>query len=136
MEKRFNTLKSVLEVAPVFLKMPHRIEAMLFLYIIALMLIALIERRIRKNMIAQKVATLPILPQGMKTQKPTWSNIKFCFNSTIMVSVLFGNQDDWHRQIKGIGKNQQAVLQLLQIEENKYHKMSPSWWKNITTRGR
>jgi len=67
LEKRFNTLKSVLEVAPVFLKMPHRVEAMLLLYIIALMLITLIERRIRKNMIAQKVTTLPILPQGMKT---------------------------------------------------------------------
>lgn len=135
LEKRFNTLKSVLEVAPVFLKMPHRVEAMLFLYLIALMLIALIERRIRKNMEAQKITALPILPQGMKTKKPTWSNIKFCFNRIIMLSVLFGNQEDWQRQIKGIGKNQQAVLQLLEVEESKYQKMSPDWWKTITTRG-
>lgn len=45
LEKRFNGLKSVLEVAPVFLKKPERIEAMLLLYIIALMLVALIERQ-------------------------------------------------------------------------------------------
>ncbi len=135
LEKRFNTLKSVLEVAPVFLKKPERIEAMLFLYIIALMLIALIERRIRKNMEAEQIANLPILPQGMKTQKPTWSNIKFCFNGTIMLSVLFGNEDNWQHQVKGIGKKQQQVLSLLGIEERKYQEMTPDWWLKITDRG-
>jgi len=135
LEKRFNTLKSVLEVAPVFLKKPERIEAMLFLYIIALMLIALIERRIRKNMKAQDIVNLPILPQGMKTQKPTWSNIKFCFNSTIMLSVLFGEENSWHHQVKGVGKKQQQVLSLLGVEQSKYQEMTPDWWLNITDRG-
>ena len=37
LEKRFNSLKAVLESAPVFLKKPERIESMLLLYIIALM---------------------------------------------------------------------------------------------------
>lgn len=136
LEKRFNSLKSVLEVAPVFLKKPERIEAMLFLYIIALMLIALIERRIRKNMVEQKIIDLPILPQGMKTKKPTWSNIKFCFNSIIMLSFLLTNQEDWQRQIKGLGKNQRRVLELLDVKESNYQKMSPLWWENITSRGR
>ena len=135
LEKRFNTLKSVLEVAPVFLKKPERIEAMLFLYIIALMLIALIERRIRKNMKAQDIVNLPILPQGMKTKKPTWSNIKFCFNSTIMLSVLFGGENSWQHQVKGVGKNQQQVLSLLGVEQDKYQEMTPDWWLNITDRG-
>lgn len=135
LEKRFNSLKSVLEVAPVFLKKPERVEAMLFLYIIALMLLALIERRIRKNMKAQDIVDLPILPQGMKTQRPTWSTIKFCFNSTIMLSVLFGDEQSWQHQIKGLGKNQQQVLNLLGIEDKKYQEMTPDWWLNITDRG-
>ena len=135
LEKRFNSLKSVLQVAPVFLKLPERIEAMLFLYIIALMLIALIERKIRKNMVAQQVVALPILPQGMKTQKPTWSNIKFCFNSVIMLSVLFGKEDNWQHKVKGISKHQRKVLKLLGIEERKYHQMTPDWWRLVTDRG-
>jgi len=136
LEKRFNSLKPVLEVAPVFLKKPERVEAMLFLYIIALMLIALIERRIRKNMVNQNINTLPILPQNMKTKKPTWSNIKFCFNNVIMLSVLFRKQEDyWQSQIKGIGKKQRQVLDLLDISETKYTEMTPDWWLKITDRG-
>ncbi len=135
LEKRFNTLKSVLEVAPVFLKKPERVEAMLFLYIIALMLVALIERKIRKNMETQDITDLPILPQGMKTSKPTWSNIKFCFNSVIMLSVLMEGEPTWKHQVKGISKHQQSVLKILDIEQTKYQQMTPQWWLSITDRG-
>jgi transposase len=72
LEKRFNTHKSVLEVAPVFLKTPRRIEAMMFLYFIALMLVSLIERRIRLEMQEQEIESLPMRPAGMLTKKPTW----------------------------------------------------------------
>ena len=37
LEKRMYTAKSILKIAPVFLKKPERIEAMTFLYFIALM---------------------------------------------------------------------------------------------------
>ena len=47
LEKRMYTKKTVLEVAPVFLKKEKRIEAMLFLYFVALMIVSLIERKIR-----------------------------------------------------------------------------------------
>ena len=41
LEKRHSTLKSVLEVSPLFLKKPQRIEAMIFLFFIALMIVSL-----------------------------------------------------------------------------------------------
>ena len=40
LEKRMYTKKTILEVAPVFLKKVRRIEAMLFLYFIALMIVS------------------------------------------------------------------------------------------------
>jgi len=142
LEKRFNGLKSVLEVAPVFLKKPERIEAMLLLYIIALMLIALIERRIRKNMEEQaesqnlgKVEALPILPLGMKTQKPTWSNIRFYLNSVIVLSILFDEGAGTQHIVKGLGKRQLQVLKLLQVPVENYHAMTTTWWKGISIRG-
>jgi transposase len=48
LEKRMYTAKSILKVAPVFLESPKRIEAMLFF--VALMIVGLIERNLRKNM--------------------------------------------------------------------------------------
>ncbi|MEZ4551451.1 MAG: hypothetical protein R2874_13515 [Desulfobacterales bacterium] len=41
MEKRFSTAKSVLEIALVFLEKSNRIEAITFLYFVALMVISL-----------------------------------------------------------------------------------------------
>ena len=47
LEKRFEQLKSVHEIAPVFLKNEARIEALFTLYFLALMVQALIERELR-----------------------------------------------------------------------------------------
>ena len=41
--------------------------------VIALMIVSLMERNIRKNMAEQGVEKLPILPNGMNTKKPTWN---------------------------------------------------------------
>jgi len=40
LEKRMYTTKSILDVAPVFLKRPERIEALMFLYFVALMIVS------------------------------------------------------------------------------------------------
>jgi len=58
------TKKTVLEVAPVFLKKEKRIEAMLSLYFIALMIVSLIERKIRMNMKKEKIEKLPNIATG------------------------------------------------------------------------
>lgn len=49
-EKRFEQLKSVHEIAPVFLKNEARIEALFTLYFLALLVQALIERELRQAM--------------------------------------------------------------------------------------
>jgi len=49
-EKRHQQFKSVFDAAPVFLKLPHRIEALMFVYFIVLTLNALIERELRLAM--------------------------------------------------------------------------------------
>ena len=135
LEKRFMALKSILEVAPVFIEKPERIEAMLFLYVIALMLISLIERKIHNNMKDKEIKTLAILPQGMKTKKPTWANIKFCFNSVIMVSMVSKDTKNFKSQVKGLNKQQLKVLELLDIQTHKFDNMTPSWWKKRSFAG-
>ena len=88
LEKRFNTKKSVLEVAPVFLKKNDRIEAMIFLYFIALMLVSLIERNIRRELVTEGIEGLPILPSRLSTKTPTWNNIRYFFRNIHLALVL------------------------------------------------
>jgi transposase len=90
LEKRLYTKKTVLEVAPVFLKKEKRIEAILFVYFVSLMIVSLIERKIRMNMAKANIEKLPILPQAMNTKKPTWNNIRYFEMSTTRKLTAMG----------------------------------------------
>jgi len=128
LEKRMYTKKSVLEVAPVFLKKEHRIEAMLFLYFLALMIVSLIERKIRMNMAIEKIEKLPILPQGMNTKKPTWNNIRYFYRDVHLSQIL---RDGLCIQsvVKGIGVMHEQINRLLEIPEAVYRCLQDGWWQ-------
>ena len=70
-EKRFEQIKTVHQIAPVFLKNPGRIEALFTLYFLALLVQALIERELRRNMMRQRIRTLPLSPENRKCRYPT-----------------------------------------------------------------
>jgi transposase len=63
-EKRFSQLKTDFEVAPVYLKAVHRIQALLSVYFFALLLEALLERELREAMRHKGVESLPLYPEG------------------------------------------------------------------------
>lgn len=127
LEKRMYTVKSILNIAPVFLKKPKRIEAMTFLYFIALMIVSLMERNIRKNMAQEKIEKLPILPNGMKTSKPTWNNIKY-FCNNIHLSIVEEQGRVIQIALKGVTKLHETVIKLLGISTEAYAKLQDRWW--------
>jgi len=63
-EKRHQQFKSVFDAAPVFLKLSHRIEALMFVYFIVLLLNALIERELRLAMRRENIRSLPLYPES------------------------------------------------------------------------
>jgi transposase len=71
LEKRYEQLKSVFEVAPVWLKTPARIAALLFCYFVVLLVEALLEREVRRRMKEQQVRSLPLYPEGRAAKAPT-----------------------------------------------------------------
>ena len=81
LEKRHQQLKSVYDIAPVFLKSVTRIEGFLFVYFIALLVQALIEREIRLNMKKNGVASLPIYFEGRESISPTTDKVFLHFNN-------------------------------------------------------
>ena len=79
-EKRFEQLKTVHEIAPVFLKKTGRIETFFTLYFFALRLPALIERQLRLEMQRRKLPELPIYPEQRRCKHPTTEQILRLFS--------------------------------------------------------
>ncbi|MFH1320495.1 MAG: IS1634 family transposase [Bacteroidota bacterium] len=127
LEKRMYTKKTILEVAPVFLKKERRIEAVLLLYFFALMVVSLIERNIRLNMRKEKIAKLPILPQGMNTKKPTWNNIRyFCRN--IHLSFIIKDKIPIQAEVQGFSDLHKKVCKLVEVPCSAYKRLQDEWW--------
>ena len=127
LEKRFYTKKSILEVAPVFLKNNQRIEAMMFLYFISLMIVSLIERNIRMQMVENQIESLPILPSKMNTKTPTWNNIRYFFRN-VHLALITKNESILQSTVKGVTKTHHLLLTLLKIPLSVYEDLKDGWW--------
>ena len=114
LEKRHSYLKSVLEVAPVYLKIPERIEALLFLYYLALMIYALIERDMQLIMKKEKIKSLPIYPEQRECRKPSTERILELFQN-ISKHELRENDKLQDAFFDPLNPLQQKILKLLKI---------------------
>jgi len=74
-EKRFEQVKTVHEIAPVFLKNEGRIEALFTLYFLALLVQALIERELRLAMKRSLIEELPLYPEQRQCRRPTTEQV-------------------------------------------------------------
>lgn len=75
LEKRHEQLKSVQSLAPMWLKNVSRIEAVLFLYFVALLVQALLEREVRSAMAREKIERLPLYPEERECRAPSTERI-------------------------------------------------------------
>jgi len=118
-EKRFEQIKTVFEIAPVLLKNEGRIEALFFVYFLALLVQALIERELRRAMQKQGIPNLPLYPEERSTSRPTAEQILRLF------SLLERHQfqidgDNIHRFEPQLTELQSEVLRLLGVPETAY----------------
>ena len=79
-EKRFEQVKTMHEIAPVFLKNEGRIEALFTLYFLALLVQALIERELRLAMKRNQIEELPLYPEQRLCKNPTTEQILRLFS--------------------------------------------------------
>lgn len=119
LEKRHFLAKSVLEMAPVFLKKNTRIEALMFVCFIAQLIAALMERTVRQNMAQRQIKAIPILPEGRYSKTPTVTQILDTFAARAKHELYYKNQ-----LIKVFAKPltdiQKTVLALLDIDAAVY----------------
>ncbi len=91
-EKRFEQLKTVHEIAPVLLKNEGRIEALFTLYFLALLVQALIERELRRALQREKIPELPLYPEERRSKRPTTEQVLRVFSLTERHILLKGGR--------------------------------------------
>lgn len=118
-EKRFEQLKTVLEVAPVFLKNEGRIEALFTLYFLALLVQALIERELRLAMKREAIAQLPLYPEQRQCLHPTTEQVLRLF-SLAQRHTLFDGDSPVQVFDAELTDMQRQVLTLLGVPLHSY----------------
>ena len=119
LEKRFEQLKTVYKIAPVFLKNPNRIEALLTLYFFALVITSLIERTVRVSMKSKNIDSIPIYPEERLCKAPTADKILHLFDDIRLQYIKDGKKiiqkvEDEFSDI------QKQVLKLLKINPKSF----------------
>ncbi len=81
LEKRHEQFKTVYGIAPVLLKNITLVEALLFVFYIALLVQSVIEREMRSNMKKAGLKSIPIYPEKRQCASPTTDKVWNLFNN-------------------------------------------------------
>lgn len=120
LEKRHALLKSGLQVAPIFLKKNHRIEALMFVYFLAQLVCALIERQLRNAMRNRGISQIQILPEDRPSASPTTEQVIRVFGSRAR-HLLLSNEGKLVQSFSDpLSSIQEQILGLLDISPTAY----------------
>jgi transposase len=118
-EKRFSQLKTDFEVAPVYLKSVHRIEALLCMYFFTLLVEAILERQLRQAMQRKEIEALPIYPEGRPCPWPTARRVIDRFE-TVQRHTLEHRSRPAEVLVTELTRLQRRLLKLLGLPANDY----------------
>jgi transposase len=120
LEKRHHELKSVLELAPVRLHSPARIEALACCEFIALLCQCLIEREARSSMARERIPSLPLYHEGRAAKAPTAPRIFDLFAEAARHRLLGRSGELVQVFEPELSELQLKVLGLLGVPEGAY----------------
>lgn len=118
LEKRFSQIKTYHEIAPVYLKNGKRVVAFLHVHVMALMVAALIERKLRLAMKRKRLASLPIYPEKRPCKSPTIFDIVRLFRNVERYEVEAGGETIVFPA--ELNDEQKQVLELLEVPPASY----------------
>jgi len=118
-EKRFSQLKTDFEVAPVYLKAVHRIQALLAVYFLALLVESLLERELRQAMLRGEIEALPLYPEGRVCRRPTSRRVLDLFEPIQRHTLTHGKRPA-EVLVTDLTRVQRRVLTLLGLPSKHY----------------
>lgn len=110
-ERRIHHLKGPLAVAPMFLKNPARIAGLLCILVWALMVLALMERQVRRGLKGKPLYGL--YPENRPSPAPTGPALLDCFRTLCVVIVK--HRGTMSRRLAEPTETQRTLLRLLGI---------------------
>ncbi len=110
-ERRIHHLKGPLAVAPMYLKNPERIAGLLCILVWALMVMALMERQVRRSLKGKPMYGL--YPENRPSPAPTAPAILDCFESLCIVIII--DHGKTSRRLAQPTETQRSLLRLLGI---------------------
>jgi transposase len=114
-ERRFHHLKGPLAVAPMFLKNPERIAGLLCVLVWALMVLALMERQVRRELKGEPLYGL--YPEGRPSPAPTGPSLIQALSGLSIVIVHQGGTVA--RRLAQPDPSQRRIIQLLGINSER-----------------
>ena len=117
LKKRHEQLKSVYRIAPMLFKNVERIEA--FLFFVAMLIQALIERDLRISMKRAEIESLPIYSEERECTSPTADRIFSQFEN-VEAHHLLTKGKEIRRFYSDLSTIQKNILSLLDIPEEKF----------------
>jgi transposase len=119
LEKRFSQFKSYHRAAPYYFKSISRIESNLFVFFIALVIQALIEREVRSKMREEGIRALLIYPEKREAEQPTTNKIIDLFEAVSTYSIYEGDciVEEFRDELSD---TQKTILKYLDINESDY----------------
>ncbi len=119
LEKRFSQFKSIHNAAPLLFKKVTRVEANMFLFFVALIIQALIEREVRKKMNEEGRKALVIYPEEREAAHPTTNKMLERFESLSTYSLI--EDDRVVEEFKDdLTDTQKVLLSYLDISAEEY----------------
>jgi transposase len=123
LEKRHEQLKSVQNLAPVWLKNVSRIEALLFLYFIALLVHALLEREVRQGMAREGLDCLPLYPEERDCKAPSTERVLAVFAPLQRHRLLKAGREIQCFEPE-LGELHRQILDLMQLPHTLFRSVS------------
>jgi len=119
LEKRFCQFKSIHQAAPLLFKKIERVEANMFVFFLALMVQALLERLLRQRLAQRQAPPLKLYPEDRDAPHPTTSQLFKTFEglSTYTISEEGRPLEQYNDQLN---QTHRAVLSLLNLTEARF----------------
>ena len=118
-EKRFSQFKTFHRAAPLLFKRIDRVEANMFVFFIALMIQALMERQVRQELQRTRARPLKLYPEDREAPHPTTSQILKTFDGLSSYQLTDNNQtvEEYHDPLSDTHRK---VIALFNITEQNF----------------
>jgi transposase len=119
LEKRFCQFKSIHGAAPLLFKKIHRVEANMFVFFVALMVQALLERHLRQRLAQRSAPPLKLYPEDRDAPHPTTSQLLKTFEGLSTYAIIQDGRpvEEYRDQLSDTHR---TVLALMDMTEEQF----------------